>query len=457
MPERFEKTSMMPADAKAVFDWHCRPGAFARLTPPWQRVRVVSTSGEVPRDGSRVELRVKLGPIWRKWLVEHESFVEGERFTDVTLEGPFPTWRHTHRVEPGDDRRCTLRDTIDYTLPGGPLAALGRRFARRQIERGFAYRHATTAADVATHQRAAGRRLTVAVSGASGLIGSALVALLGGGGHRVIRLVRGEARGDDEVRWSPGEGVIEHEKLEGVDAVVHLAAESIVGRWSEAKKRRVRDSRVAGTRLLAEGLARLQHKPSVLVSASATGFYGDRGEDLLDETASPGDGFLADVARQWEAAADPARHAGIRVVHPRIGMVLTPAGGALASVLPVFNLGLGGVLGSGRQVWPWITLDDVIDAIHFAIVTEAVAGPINFVGPERVTNREFTRTLGRVLGRPTLLPVPKAGPRVVFGELADALLFASTDARPKALQDAGYAFRHPTLDAGLGHVLGRSA
>ena len=478
MTQRFEKVSTIPAPPREVFDWHLHPGAFQRLTPPWQRVEVVRTTGEVPRDGSRVELRVKLGPLWRKWLVEHRDFVDGESFTDVTLEGPFPEWTHTHRVEPAGGQtgeeaghepgaaknpdphatRATavLRDTIDYRLPGGAIGrALGGGFARKQLQRGFDYRHATTAADLRTHQRAGDRRLTVAVSGSHGLIGSALCALLTGGGHRVIRLVRGKANHDDEAKWSPGEGLLEPAKLEGVDAVVHLAGDSIVGRWTQDKKRRIRESRATATRLLTRGLAKLERKPAVLISASAVGIYGDRGEEVLHDDADPGEGFLVDVARDWEQAADPARDAGIRVVHPRISMVLTPAGGALKQTLPVFQSGLGGVLGSGRQVWPWITLDDLIDAMHFAMFEDSLTGPVNFAAPESVTNRTFTKTLGKVLSRQTVLPVPKFGPRLAFGELADALLFASIDARPTALQQAGFPFRHPTLEAGLRHVLGR--
>lgn len=476
MTQRFEKVSSIRASPRELFDWHVRPGAFQRLTPPWQRVEVVRTTGRVPHDGSRVELRIKLGPMWRKWLVEHRDFVDGESFTDLTLHGPFPAWTHHHRMEPAvetdepgepgqpdekgqpQQQTALLRDTIDYRLPGGLIGrALGGGFARKQIQRGFDYRHATTAADLETHQRAGDRHLTVAVSGSHGLLGSALCALLAGGGHRVIRLVRGGANGDAEAKWSPGEGLLEPDKLEGVDAVVHLAGENIVGRWTTQKRRRIRESRETATRLLAQSLAELDRKPSVLISASAVGIYGDRDNEVLHDDAAPGDGFLAYVAREWERAADPAREAGIRVVHPRIGMVLTPAGGALKQTLPVFQFGLGGVLGSGRQVWPWITLDDVIDAMHFAMFEKSLEGPVNFAAPESVTNRTFTQTLGRVLGRPTLLPVPKFGPKLAFGELADALLFASIDARPTALQEAGYAFRHPTLEAGLRHVLGREA
>ena len=463
MSHRFEKRSVLPASVSEVFGWHLRPGAFARLTPPWQEVKVVRTEGEAPREGSRVELKVKLGPTWRRWLVEHRDFVEDERFTDVTLAGPFPAWTHTHRVMPADEaadsegnaEACELCDTIDYRLPGGVIGnALGGGMARKQLERAFAYRHATTRDDVLTHRRAGGRRLTVAVSGGTGLIGSALCALLTGGGHRVIRLVRGDAERGDEVTWSVERDRFDAGKLEGVDAVIHLAGEPIVGRWTEAKRRRIRESRVAGTRLLARGLASLERKPAVLISASAVGFYGDRDEAELDERESAGEGFLPEVARDWERAADAARDAGIRVVHPRLAMVLSPAGGALQATLPVFRMGWGGVLGSGEQVWPWITLDDAIDALHFCVFNESVEGPVNFAGPESVTNRAFTKTLGRVLGRPTVLPVPKFGPRMVFGELADSLLFASIDARPAALEAAGYRFRHPTLEAGLRHVLG---
>jgi uncharacterized protein (TIGR01777 family) len=302
--------------------------------------------------------------------------------------------------------------------------------------------------------------MLVAVTGSTGLVGGALTPRLAAGGHQVVRLVRPATTallpGERAVSWDPAAGAIDSTGLVGVDAVVHLAGESIAsGRWTEARKRRIRASRVGSTRLLAEALARLARPPRVLVAASATGYYGDRGDEVLREESAPGSGFLAGVCREWEAAAEPAARHGIRVVHLRIGLVLSRAGGALASLLTPFRLGAGGPVGSGAQYWSWITLDDLLGAILHALTTEALAGPVNAVAPNPVSNREFAKTLGRVLRRPALLRLPAFAARLVLGEMADALLLASARVVPARLQATGYAFRAPTLEGALRHELGR--
>jgi len=296
----------------------------------------------------------------------------------------------------------------------------------------------------------------IAVSGSSGLVGSALVPFLTEGGHRVTRLVRRPAGGDD-VAWDIAQGVKELPRLEGVDAVVHLAGENIAaGRWTAARKETIRRSRVEGTRRLCESLVRLSRRPKVLVSASAVGFYGNRGEEMLREDSAPGSDFLAQVCREWEAATEPASRAGIRVVQLRFGMILSPAGGALKKMLLPFKLGAGGRIGSGTQYVSWIGIDDVAGVIHHAIVTEFLRGPVNAVAPTPVTNAEYTRTLARVLSRPAIVPMPAFAARLAFGEMADALLLASQRVMPSRLQATGYRFKHPELDGALRHLLGRS-
>jgi uncharacterized protein (TIGR01777 family) len=300
--------------------------------------------------------------------------------------------------------------------------------------------------------------MKVLVSGASGLVGSALVPFLTAGGHRVTRLVRSQPRpGVAEIHWDPAAGVQDLRSLEGMDAVVHLAGENIAsGRWTAARKARIRDSRVTGTSTLCETLTRLAQPPKVLVSASAIGYYGDRGAEPLWENSAFGTGFLPEVCRVWEEATQPAVHKGIRVVLLRIGIVLSPAGGALAKLLFPFKSGLGGIIGSGKQYMSWIALDDVAGAIHHALVTDTLQGPVNAVAPFPVTNREFTKTLGWVLGRPTVLPLPAFAAHLALGEMADALLLASTRVEPKRLLATHYAFRCPELDGALRHVLGKA-
>lgn len=297
--------------------------------------------------------------------------------------------------------------------------------------------------------------MNVLVTGSSGLIGSALVSFLLTNGHGVTHLVRVNPRpGRAEVYWDPAAGMLDTVGLEGMDAVVHLAGENIIGRWSAEKKARIRDSRVKGTRLLCEGLARLVQPPNVLVCASAIGYYGDRGEEVLREESAPGTSFLADVCRQWEAAAAPAAQKGIRVVHLRIGLVLSAAGGALAKMLPPFRMGVGGKLGNGRQYVSWITIDDLVGVISHALTTPTLRGPVNAVTPHPVTNLEFTQTLGRVLSRPTVLPMPAFAARLAFGEMADEVLLASARVEPARLLASGYSFRHPQLEASLRRLLG---
>lgn len=297
--------------------------------------------------------------------------------------------------------------------------------------------------------------MKILVTGSTGLIGSALVPAMVGQGDQVMRLTRGQSPpGIPAARWDPHSRVIEAASLEGVDAVVHLAGENIAtGRWTPTKKARIRDSRVEGTRFLSQTLARLSRPPRVLVCASAVGFYGDRGEDRLTETSPPGTGFLAEVAQAWEAAARPAVDGGIRVVHLRFGMALSAAGGALAKMLLPFRLGVGGCLGDGRQYWSWITLEDVVGVIQHALATEALQGAVNAVAPQAVTNREFTKTLGRVLRRPTIFPVPASAARLLFGEMADELLLASTRAEPTRLMGTRYPYRFPDLEGALRHLL----
>ncbi len=297
----------------------------------------------------------------------------------------------------------------------------------------------------------------IAVSGSGGLIGSALVPSLAGGGHRVSRLVRGLAPGADAIRWDPARGVRDAALLEALDGVVHLAGENIAaGRWTPRRKAEIRRSRVEGTRRLCEALARLVKRPKVLVSTSAIGYYGDRGDQVLQEDSPAGNDFLAGVCREWEAATEPATGAGIRVVHLRFGVVLSPAGGALRKMLTPFRMGVGGRIGSGRQFMSWIALDDVVGAIQHALATEALAGVVNAVAPSPVTNAEFTRVLAHVLRRPALFPVPAFGLRLAFGEMADALLLSSQRVVPARLQASGFTFRFPELEGALLHLLARA-
>jgi uncharacterized protein (TIGR01777 family) len=459
MTQLFMSSNRVEVSADEVFAWHTRPGALERLLPPWLKVRVIEQSGGIEA-GGRVVLRVRQGPLAFRWhAVIDECSRDGRLFVDRQVKGPFAHWVHSHRFLPEGHAACTMEDRVSYRLPMGPVGALvGDRAVKRSLKRMFRFRHERVRDDLARHT-AFGRRgpRRIVITGSSGLIGSNLAAFLTSGGHTVIRLVRREPdAGRNEAFWDPATGKIDAAAIEGADAVVHLAGESIAARrWSRAVKERILRSREDGTTLLSRTLARLNHRPHVLISASAMGYYGLNPEGLLDEGSGPGEGFLAEVCRAWEAATEPARQAGIRVVTPRIGAVLSAAGGALAMMLPAYRWGLGGVMGSGRQPMSWIALDDLVGVIHYLLFTE-ISGPVNAVSPNTVTNAEFTRTLGAVLRRPTVLRVPGAAIRLALGEMGDALLLRAARVVPSALLAGGFRFLYPDLEKTLRHELGLS-
>lgn len=458
--ESFVKRSLISSSPKSVLDWHRRPGAFERLTPPWESVELIGKTGGIEEDGSRVTLRIRTGPLTQVWVSEHRDYVANQQFRDIQIRGPFARWVHTHRFEPVGEVTCALEDQIEYELPLGRLGRLlGGAHVRKMLERMFRYRHETTARDIESRVR--GKTvpddMKILISGSTGFLGKALVPFLTTGGHQISRLVRKAPRSEEQAAvWDPEKRIMDTGHLEGLDAVIHLAGENLgKGRWSRRKKARIRSSRADGTRFLCEALSALANPPKVIVSASAIGYYGNRGDRILNEDSEPGSGFLADVCREWEGATEPARQSGIRVVNLRIGVVLSPAGGALAQMLPPFQAGAGGVLGSGRQYISWISIDDLAGIIEYVIKDERLAGPVNAVAPHPVTNREFTKTLGKVLGRPTVMSIPAFAARIALGEAADEVLLASARVEPQKLMASDYSFRYPELEAALRHGLGR--
>lgn len=294
--------------------------------------------------------------------------------------------------------------------------------------------------------------MKIAITGASGLVGTHLVEKFEED-HDLFRLVRREPEQESEIFWRPSEEEIDEEALDGMDVVVHLAGESIVGRWSEEKKEAIYDSRVTGTRLLSEALANVENPPETLICASAIGYYGNRGDQEVDEDAQAGDLFLSEVVQDWEAAADPARDVGIRVAHMRFGVILSTEGGALAQMITPFKLGLGGRIGKGDQWMSWVDIQDVVGAIDFVMQKEELRGPVNVVSPRPVRNEVFTKTLGSVLWRPTLFPMPAFAARLIFGEMADELLLASTRVVPSKLQEQEFSFSYPRIRESLDHLL----
>ncbi len=410
-------------------------------------------------NGARVVLRMKVGPMPVQWTAVHEAYDEGRRFRDVQVRGPFARWVHDHLFEALDSESCSLTDRVDYKLPLGPVGQFfGGGFVRSTLERNMRYRHAVLGHDLSRHadfHNHGPKRIIV--SGATGLVGRSLCAFLRTGGHAVDRLVRrNPERGSLDIYWNPDRGEIDAASLEGAEAVVHLAGENVAGgRWTPERKAAILESRRVGTRLLCETLAGLKVKPSVLVSASGTGAYGNRGDEVLTEDSDLGEGFLVDVAREWEAATAPAREAGIRTVMLRIGPVLTPAGGMLEKLLPPFSLGVGGPMGSGNQWLSWISMEDMLGVIRHALFTESLSGPVNAVTPEPVTNREFARVLGRVLARPAFAPLPAAVIEALFGEMGRETILGSQRVLPRRLAASGFPFLLPDLESALRFELGR--
>lgn len=441
-----EYDSIVDHPIDEVFAWHTRSGAMRRLVPPWQPMTVIAETDSLA-DGQAV-----LGlPGGLRWVAQHEpaEFDPPHRFVDtLATDGPaswparvIGTWRHTHEyAEAGTGTR--VYDRIDAVVPATALRPM------------FVYRHTQLAEDLDAHRAAGLAPMVIAVTGAGGLVGDALTAFLSTGGHRVIRLVRGAPTGSDERQWDPHNPA--PDLLAGVDAVVHLAGASIAGRFTDAHRAAIRDSRIEPTRKLAEVAARVADGPKIFVSASAVGYYGyERGDSLLTEDATMGGGFLADVVADWEAATEPAAAAGLRVVNVRTGVVQSARGGTLRLLRPLFAAGLGGRLGSGTQWLSWIGIDDLLDVYHRALYDDRLAGPVNAVAPEPVRNNDYTAALGKVLHRPTLLPVPSFGPKLLLGAQG-ARELAEADQRvvPAKLTGLGHTFRRPVIDAALAHELG---
>ncbi|MFJ2838788.1 TIGR01777 family oxidoreductase [Nocardia sp. NPDC087230] len=442
-------STVVSAPRDEVFAWFARPGAFTRLAPPWQPVRLLSEADDLARGAAVLGL-----PGGLRWVARHDpaAYDPPRRFADAVATeglasapvGRLLPWRHTHDFTAVDDEHTRVADHVDTPLPARLLRPM------------FDYRYRQLTDDLAAHRRAAERGFTartIAVSGASGMVGTALCAFLTTGGHDVVRLVRHAPSDRTERRWDPADPA--PDLLDGVDAVVHLAGAPIAGRFTDEHRRAIADSRIGPTRALAEAAAR--SGVGTFVCASAIGYYGyDRGEEVLTETADPGDGFLAEVVTGWEAATAPAEAGGGRVVQVRTGIVQSPTGGTLRLLRPLFAAGLGGRIGDGTQWLSWIGLDDLLDVYHRALWDDSLTGPVNAVAPNPVRNSEYTEVLAHVLHRPALLPVPSFGPALLLGEQgARELAEASQRVSPARLSEAGHTFRAPDLEQTLRHLLGR--
>ena len=415
------------------------------------------------------------GPIHTTWLVKHSDYVEGKQFRDSQIKGLFSSWTHTHLFNYWVELSSSvLDDHIEYSLPGGMLSErIVSPLINKKLNQMFDYRHRLTRDDLLLHAaankiRGNGWPFSIGITGSSGFLGSSLMPFLTTGGHRVVLFIRRPTDGNDKlglksvkfIQWNPSSPYLDVSSLNGNNkmyAVVNLAGENIFGRWTNKKKKRVSDSRVNTTKSLCNLLSSLDKPPRVLVSASATWYYGDRGDEILTEESQPSDGSLSDVCRSWEEATQIAKESGIRVVNLRIGIVLSSSGGMLSKILSPFKVGLGGTIGNGDQYMSWIGLDDLLGLILYTIADESVSGPINAVSPNPGTNADFTTTLGKVLSRPTKFAIPKSIIKLSLGEeLANAAILSSSRVIPQRLIEIGYQFRFPYLESVLRHTLGKS-
>jgi uncharacterized protein (TIGR01777 family) len=472
--EHFSQQTRMPLNAADLFAWHKRAGAFERLCPPWVDMKVLDRTGSI-EEGARVVLEIKQGPAVIHWTLEHTDFVDGQQFKDSQISGPFAWWEQLHSCEPIDANSSFLKDLVTYELPLHVVTrSIGVPMMQHELRRLFRYRHRLMLKDCESYRRyslpqatnrGASIRKKVLVTGSSGMVGRHLVPFLWTQDCDVVRLIRPVSDRSELVRafpnpepvavWDPSSGYMDSAILETVDCVVHLSGDNIArGRWDEAKKEKMRESRMNSTRLLVETILNMKKRPSVFLCASAIGFYGNRDEQLLDETKLVGTGYLAHLCEEWEAITEPLNQAGVRVVNLRIGVVLSPKGGALGAMLPIFQAGAGGPVGSGNQYMSWISPDDLSNGIYHCIVTESLRGPVNMVAPNPVQNKIFAETLGHVLTRPSFMPLPTFAARAILGEFADEVLLSSARVLPKKLVDSGYIFRDPDLETALRSQLG---
>ena len=468
----FEHVSRYPFPREDVFAWHTRPGGFVRLTPPGMATIVHGPTNGI-ETGSEIILRVThpliagflptvpvkghgRGPVGLSWHVRHGENVPGERFVDEQVSGPFKAWRHEHLFADGPGGTAIITDRITWELPVALPLGLDEAMVAMQLDGLFRFRERQLRDDLALWARLRPEPTRIVVTGASGLVGTQVCALLATGGHHVTRLVRRRPVGPDEAFWDPERGDIDAEALRGADAVIHLAGHSIGGRFTRAAKEKIMQSRVLSTALLARTLA-ADGMPRTLVQASGIGGYGARRPDeVLTEASGLGTGFLAEVVRAWEAAAQPAVDAGVRAVFLRTGIALSEGGGALMPQVPLFSIGLGGRLTDANAWLSWIGLDDLARAYAHAVFTPELAGPVNAVAPRPVTAGEFAETLAQVLHRPSAVPTPKFGPALVLGrEGASELIDTDQRASARMLLDSGFVFGQGHLLDALRHALMR--
>ncbi|MBU1342760.1 MAG: TIGR01777 family oxidoreductase [Proteobacteria bacterium] len=450
------KRTKINASIKTVFDWHARNGAILRLTPPWAPLKMIAHSGGGIQKGVKVAFRMSLFKIPMIWKAEHIDYQENKLFKDRQIIGPFSKWEHTHRfIQDGKDSTI-MEDNVEFELPFGFLSRPFYGFAKKEFDRMFRYRHRVLKYDLEHHVDITPKK-RILVSGASGTIGSILVPFLRTCGHEVIRLVRKKKDLlEDELFWDPYKGILDLETAGPIDAVINLNGVDISrGRWTKKQKKQIVTSRIMPTRLLVEKMKTLEKKPEVFISSSAIGFYGEGEDNILTEASNMGECFISTVCRQWEDASLDAQKAGIRTVQLRIGVVLTPAGGALKRMELPFKTGCGVRLSHGRQFMSWISMEDVLSGILYLLNNHKIKGPVNLTAPNPVTNIKFSKTLAKVFKKKVFFVFPKFLTWLLWGQMGKETLLTSARVRPQKLLNNGFSFQYETLFGALKDMLGR--
>jgi len=466
MPTNYKHETVVNADIDTTFAWFEHEGSFRRLMPPWEVAQEVRADDSLEVGSQRVFKFPAPGApfINLTWVAEHTGYDKPNYFADTMVKGPFWKWDHDHYLKE-ENGVTTVVDDVTYSVPFGPLGmlvdkVLGGSLVTGRISSMFKAREFRLKRDLDNHAKFLDMpRKKILVVGSSGLIGTQLVAFLDTGNHEVWRLVRRVADSNkNEISWNPDKGEINAKELEGFDVVIHLGGVGIGDkRWSKKRKAAIRDSRVNSTELLSKTLASLENKPDLFMMASAIGYYGNRGDEALDESSTSGeDGyFLTDVCKAWENSANPAKDAGIRTVHMRTGIVISAVGGALGKMLLPAKMGGGGPIGSGKQWMSWISMDDQIYSMYHLMMSEGVSGEYNLTAPNPVRQKQFAKDLGRVLRRPAFAPLPGFMMKIMFGEMGARLTLDSQRVLPKNLQESGYEFIHTDLQSALSDSLGK--
>ena len=457
MSINYEHKTHVNSNVEDTFAWHERKGSFRRLMPPWEVAEEVRADDTLEEGAQRI-FRFPMGPIKMKWIARHSKYNPPHSFEDDMLKGPFKSWHHKHQFSQNEDGTSVVLDKVNYRLPMGFLGKLvAGKMVRKRIERMFYARQIRLERDLQRHSEFAHLpRKRILVAGSSGLIGRQLVAFLDTGGHDVWRLVRRDVKkGEKELKWLPESDEINPDDIEGFDVIIHLGGAGIGDkRWSKKRMKLIEDSRVNSTNLLANTIKNLSKKPELFMVASAMGWYGERGDEVLTEKSELGKGFLPRICNNWEQAANGIKDDGVRTINLRTGIVLDATGGALGKMLLPAKLGGGGPIGRGKQWYSWISMDDQIYSMHHLIMKQECEGVYNLAAPEPVRQKKFAKVLGKVLKRPAFIPTPPFAIWFLFGKMGVALTTESTRIIPERLTESGYEFEHSKLEPALRDSLG---